>query len=137
MEVATYVLERRELVVDAFVFGSEGCRLRPVEKKVLSNNHGRLSERLVLLGEASWVPRNQASPSDTTQFQHQHDDALVTNASSTVGRTAPLETIKVVGHRLGDDLGLPHPLFEEDGVVDTLTAGKDLLASDEDIVGVG
>ena len=35
------------------------------------------------------------------------------------------------------DLDLPHPLLEEDGVVDVLTTGKDLLASDEDIVGVG
>ena len=35
------------------------------------------------------------------------------------------------------DLDLPHLLLEEDGVVDVLTTGRDLLASDEDIVGVG
>ena len=136
IEVATYVLERRKLVVDAFVFGSEGRRLRPVEKKVLGSNHGRLSERLVLLGETSRVPRNQAAPSDVTGFQHQHDNALETD-TSTVRRTTPLETVEVVGHRLGINLGLPHLLFEEDGVVNMLSAGKDLFASDEDIVRVG
>ena len=97
------------------------------------------SEREVGLsaGETSWVLRNQAAPSDVTELQHQHEDTLETNASSTVGRTTPLETIKVVNHRLGIDLGLPHLLLEEDDVVDTLTAGKDLFASDEDIVGIG
>ena len=38
-----------------------------------------------------------------------------------------------------DSLGLdlPHPLLEEDGVVDVLTAEKNLLAIDEDMLGVG
>ena len=108
-----------------------------MEKKVLGSNHGRLSERVVLLREAPWIPRNQTCPSDVTKLQHQHDNTLQTNASSTVGRTSPLETIKVVCHGLGVDLGLLHLLFKEDGVVDTLATGKNLLTADEDIVGVG
>ena len=107
-----------------------------MEKKVLGSNHGHLSKRLVLLKETSQVPRNQAAPSDVTEFQYQHDNALKIDASSTVGRTTPLETVEVVGHCLRVNLSLPHLLLKEDGIVDMWTARKD-LASDEDIVGVG
>ena len=93
-----------------------------MKKEVLSGDHGRLSERLALLGEAPRVPRNQAGPSNVTEFQHQHHNTLETNTSSTVGRAAPLEAVEIVGHRLGVDLSLPHLLLKEDGVVDTLAA---------------
>ena len=35
------------------------------------------------------------------------------------------------------ELDLPHLFLEEEGVVDALTAGKNLLATDEDMLGVG
>ena len=128
MEAGAYVLERREHTIDTLVFGSECYRLRSVEKEILS-------ERLVLLGEAPRVPRNQAAPSDVTKPQHQRDHTLETNASFTTRGTTRLEAGKVVSHCLGVDLGLPH-LLEEDDVMDTLTVRKDLLALDEDIIGV-
>jgi len=136
-EEGTCVLKRWELAIDGLAAGSEGSGLRSVEKKVLSSDHGRLGERLVLLGETPWVPRDQAGPPDVTELQHQHDDTLEANASSTVGRATPFEAIEVVDHRLRVNLGLPHLLFEEDRIVDTLTPRKDLLTTNKDIVGVG
>ena len=57
-----------------------------MEKKILSGNHSCLSERLVFLGEAPWVPRNQAALLEITKLQHQHDCMLETNTSTRWGQ---------------------------------------------------
>ena len=77
-----YILEWWEFTIDELVPGSKGCELWSMEKKILSSNHSCLSERLVLLGEAPWVPRNQAALLDITKLQHQHNHTLKTKASS-------------------------------------------------------
>jgi len=103
----------------------------------LNSDHGRFGKGLVLLRETPWVPGDQAGPSDVTELQHQHDDALETNTSSTVGRATPLETVEIIGHRFGVDIRFPHPLLEEDGVVNALTTGQHFLTANEDIVRIG
>lgn len=108
-----------------------------MEEEVLSRNQRCLGKRPVLLRETPRVPGNQTSPPNITELQHQHDDAFKANASSTMRWAAPLKAIEVIGHRLRVDLGLPHLLFEEDSVVDTLAAGENLLATDEDVIRVG
>ena len=108
MEVGTYILERRELVVDRLVSDGEGRGIWLV-KKVLCGNYNRFDKRLIPLWKLLGLLRNQAGSSDVTKFQHQHDDTLETNDPPTVGRIAPYETLKVVRHHLRVDLGLPHP----------------------------
>ena len=108
-----------------------------MEKEILGSDLSRRGQRLILLREAPRIPWNQASPSNVTEFQHQHDDTLETNTSSTVGRGAPLEAIEVVGHRLRVNISFPHLLLQKDGIVDTLAAGKNLLTTNEDIIGIG
>ena len=134
---ATDVFERWEFTVDGLVAVSEGSRLGSMEEKVLSGDHGRLSKRLALLREAPRVPRDQAGPSNVAELQHQHDNTLEANTSPTVRRGAPLETVQIVCHRVGVDLGLPHLLLEEDSIVNALTTGKDLLTANENVVRVG
>ena len=73
-----YILERWELAIDELIPGSEGYGLWSVEMKILSGNCSCLSEGLVFLEEAPWVPKNQADLLDIAKLQHQHDCTLET-----------------------------------------------------------
>ena len=89
-----YILEWQELTINELIPDSEGYGLWSMEKKILSSNHSCLSKRLVLLGEAPQVPRNQAALSDIAKLQHQHNCMLETNASSTMWGHSHLKLLR-------------------------------------------
>ena len=52
-------------------------------------------------------------------------------------RAAPAESVYVLLHDIWVNTSLLHALLEERSDVDTLTTGQNLLAAEEEIIGVG
>ena len=52
-------------------------------------------------------------------------------------RAAPSESVYVLLHDIWVNTSLLHALLEERSDVDTLTTGQNLLAAEEEIIGVG
>jgi hypothetical protein len=89
-----------------------------------------LRKRARVSGEESGV-------SDVAELQHKHENALHANTSTSVGWRSPLETVHVLFHCARVHLEALHLLDQCVRVMNTLATGKDLLAANENVEGVG
>ncbi|KAJ6259481.1 hypothetical protein Dda_5118 [Drechslerella dactyloides] len=90
-----------------------------------------------LLGQAARISVVQRGVTDVSQVQQQHDDPLEADATAAVWRGALVEALHVVLHHGRLDGVVEHALLQHLRVVDTLTAGQDFLAPQEDIERIG
>lgn len=82
------------------------------------------------------VTREHGGLTDVAQTQVQHDHTLQTNTTATVGQRVKTERVDVVAHRLLRHTQFVHTLHQQLGIVHTLCARDDLLATDHHVVRV-
>ena len=104
------------------------------QSHVVVDMYSRSGQRI---REAPRVPREQARIPQVAQLQEQHDESLEPDASARVRGHAPPEGVGVVLHLGGVDAGGFDALLDLLRRVETLAAGEDLLATQEDVEGVG
>jgi ABC-type lipopolysaccharide export system ATPase subunit len=90
-----------------------------------------------LRGKSVGVSGEHRGLADVLQAQVEHHHALQADAAAAVGQRAVLEGVDVALDRRDGDAALSGALHQQVHVVDTLRAGDDLLAADEQVVAVG
>ena len=72
--------------------------------------------------EAPGISREETRPSDVAQPKEKHDQALETDATSAVRRTAPSKSIDIFLHEIGVYARREHPLLQHWSNVNPLPA---------------
>jgi len=80
------------------------------------------------------ITREERTLADVVQAQEKHDHTLHADTATSMGHGTGLEGVNVSLNGAKVDTALLGALQQELGIVDTLGAGHDLLAADEDIV---
>lgn len=87
--------------------------------------------------DALWIAWEHRCLADVVQAEVQHDDTLHANAATSVWWTTKPEGFDVCGDFRCVDGMVFRAFGKELGVVDTLCAGQNFLATHEHVVGVG